>query len=98
MRPAPSVVELRYGVGDERLREQKEEERLCKDDDIVHLVHDAVGHVYALQEDDQDGEDVAYPRQPLLYVASEGRLVVYAVDRAGGIRDRLQILSLLARQ
>jgi len=81
MHPAPSVIELREGIGDERLREKEEKEGLGEDDNVVHLVHDAIGHVDTLQQNDENGEDVAYTRQPFFYVTSEGGLVVYAVDR-----------------
>lgn len=54
MRPAPSVVVLCNWIGNEGLVEKEEEKRLRKDDDIVHLVQDAIGNVYAMQQNNQD--------------------------------------------
>ena len=59
MCPRPSIIELCDWVADEGLFEQEKEERLCKDNDVVHFVKDAIGDIDGLEEDEKDGEKVA---------------------------------------
>lgn len=81
MRPAEAEVILGHRIGNQLMIEQEEVQRLSCDENIVHFVQRIVSDVDAVDEDEDDAQDVANACQPFCDVVAEGGLVVYAVDR-----------------
>mgnify|MGYP003534821641 CR=1 FL=1 len=80
MQPTPSVVVLGDRIADEHISEQKEVYRLCKYDEVIHLVEYTIGDIYPMNYDDNNAHHISNDCQPFLHIIFKWCLSVNAVN------------------